>query len=280
MNDERIRKRLIWLREQRDWTQKQLAEHIGVPPSQINRIESGQTKTISSDLLIALSQEYGVTVDYLLCLSNISRNRHAEVDRLGLSEAAVRQLIAKKDDPEIVSMLLEHKRFPELTRTVKIYLDAQMTADMAARNELYDFAARELYGLKDDPGVDRKGLARDIHLIKAQRIDKHEMDKAHIHTVFMEILEDIEKEMNKKTKVEANPGFDVGRLARDEIMKMPREEVTEEVIAKVVVEKMRAMNTINEKQAPIVVKLLTMFLRAKRFLAGKKRKRVPEEISA
>lgn len=65
MNDERIRKRLIWLREQRDWTQKQLAEHIGVPPSQINRIESGQTKTISSDLLIALSQEYGVTV--LLC---------------------------------------------------------------------------------------------------------------------------------------------------------------------------------------------------------------------
>ena len=28
MNDERIRKRLIWLREQRDWTQKQLAERI------------------------------------------------------------------------------------------------------------------------------------------------------------------------------------------------------------------------------------------------------------
>ena len=52
---------------------------------------------------------------------------------------------------------------------------------------------------------------------------------------------------------------------------MPREEVTEEVIAKVVVEKMRAMNTINEKQAPIVVKLLTMFLRAKSFLAGKKK---------
>lgn len=279
MNDERIRKRLIWLREQRDWTQKQLAERIGVPPSQINRIESGQTKTISSDLLIALSQEYGVTTDYLLCLSNISSNRHAEVDRLGLSETAVRQLIARKVDPEIVSLLLEHKRFPELTRTVKIYLDAQMTADMAARNELYDFAARELYGLKDDSGSNRQELARDIHLIKAQRIDKHEMDKAHIHTVFMEILEDIEKEMNKKTKVEANPSFDVGRLAREEIMKMPREKVTEEVIAKVVVEKMRAMNTINEKQAPIVVKLLTMFLRAKSFLAGKK-KRGTEEISA
>lgn len=136
---------------------------------------------------------------------------------------------------------------------------------------MYDFAARELYGLKDDPGIDRQELAQDIHLIKAQRIDKHEMDKAYIHTVFMEILDDIEKEMNRKTKVETNPGFDVGRLAREEIMKMPREEVTEEVIAKVVVEKMQAMNTINEKQTPIVVKLLTMFLKAKNFLAGKKK---------
>lgn len=263
MNYEQIRKRLIWLREERDWTQKELAEHIDVPPSQINRIESGQTKTISSDLLIALSQEYGVTVDYLLCLSNIRSNRHAEVDRLGLSENAVRQLITKKVDPEIVSMLLEHKRFPELIRTVKIYLDAQMTADMAARNDLYDFAARELYGMADEPGVDRLELARDIHMIKAQRTDKHEMDKAHLHTVFMDILDDIEERMNKKTEVEANPGFEVGRQAREEIMKMPREEVTEEVIAQVVVDKMRAMNTINEKQAPIVVKLLTLFLKAK-----------------
>ena len=263
MNDETIRKRLIWLREQRDWTQKELAERLGVPPSQINRIESGQTKTISSDLLIALSREYGVTADYLLGLSNIRSNRHAEVDMLGLSENAARLLISRKVDAEIVSMLLEHKRFPELVRTIKIYLDAQMTADMVARNDLYDFAARALYGMADAPGIDRQDLAQDIHTIRAQRIDKHEMDKAHIHAVFMDMLNDIETQLNQNVKPKANPGFEVGRLAREEVMQMPRSEVTEEVIAQIVAEKMLALHTINEKQVPLVKRLLTLFLKAR-----------------
>ena len=40
------------LREAAFITQKDFAERIGVAPSQLSRIESGETKTISSDILI------------------------------------------------------------------------------------------------------------------------------------------------------------------------------------------------------------------------------------
>ena len=46
------------LREAAFITQKDFAERIGVAPSQLSRIESGETKTISSDILIAIATEF------------------------------------------------------------------------------------------------------------------------------------------------------------------------------------------------------------------------------
>ena len=54
------------LREAAFITQKDFAERIGVAPSQLSRIESGETKTISSDILIAIATEFDVSTDYLL----------------------------------------------------------------------------------------------------------------------------------------------------------------------------------------------------------------------
>ena len=39
-------------------SQKQLAEKIGVSASQLSRIVSGETKTVSSDILIGVSKEF------------------------------------------------------------------------------------------------------------------------------------------------------------------------------------------------------------------------------
>ena len=59
------------LREAAFITQKDFAERIGVAPSQLSRIESGETKTISSDILIAIATEFDVSTDYLLGLSDV-----------------------------------------------------------------------------------------------------------------------------------------------------------------------------------------------------------------
>ena len=53
-------------------TQKELAEKIGVSASQLSRIVSGETRTVSSDILIGVAKEFKVSTDYILGLSRSS----------------------------------------------------------------------------------------------------------------------------------------------------------------------------------------------------------------
>ena len=45
--------------------QKELAEKIGVSASQLSRIVSGETRTVSSDILIGVAKEFKVSTDYI-----------------------------------------------------------------------------------------------------------------------------------------------------------------------------------------------------------------------
>lgn len=77
------------LREAAFITQKDFAERIGVAPSQLSRIESGETKTISSDILIAIATEFDVSTDYLLGLSTFQKPRNVDVTMTGLFRSCV-----------------------------------------------------------------------------------------------------------------------------------------------------------------------------------------------
>ena len=83
------RDRITEILEQKNITQKDLAKRIGISESQVSRILSGETSTISSDTLIALSKEFNVSTDYLLCLTDISTQKNSDISELGLSEVTV-----------------------------------------------------------------------------------------------------------------------------------------------------------------------------------------------
>lgn len=74
-------------------TQKELAEKIGVSASQLSRIVSGETRTVSSDILIGVAKEFKVSTDYILGLSTVSVRKSYDISELGLSEGAVRGLV-------------------------------------------------------------------------------------------------------------------------------------------------------------------------------------------
>ena len=57
--------RLRELREQKGWTQRQLAEQLGMQQPQYFRYEQGM-RDAPSEMLIRLANLYGVSVDYLL----------------------------------------------------------------------------------------------------------------------------------------------------------------------------------------------------------------------
>lgn len=61
-------KRLERLCEIEGMSRSELARRLNVAPSQISRILNGETKSISSDILIRSAKEFQVTTDYLLGL--------------------------------------------------------------------------------------------------------------------------------------------------------------------------------------------------------------------
>ena len=62
-------KRIRDLREDKDLSQKQLAEILNISQSTYSRYESGFLD-IPSEILISLSKIYGVTTDYILGLTD------------------------------------------------------------------------------------------------------------------------------------------------------------------------------------------------------------------
>ena len=57
------------LREDRDLTQTQVAKAIGITQRKYSYIETG-TQQLTDEILVKLSQFYGVTTDYILKLSD------------------------------------------------------------------------------------------------------------------------------------------------------------------------------------------------------------------
>ncbi|WP_302953202.1 helix-turn-helix domain-containing protein [[Clostridium] scindens] len=177
-------------------TQKELAEKIGVSASQLSRIVSGETKTVSSDILIGAAKEFKVSTDYILGLSNVSVRKSYEISELGLSEGAVRGLVTGAIDVEILNRLLEHKNFPRLISLIRIYFQDTAARGVMARNQLIDMATASLSDLMKDRPEYRTEARQDIQFMNAQKIGEHEAEIEKIKNVFMSILRDIKGDID------------------------------------------------------------------------------------
>lgn len=67
--------RLKDLREDRDMSQQQVADYLGMKQPQYSRYERG-LRDIPTDVLIRLAKLYNTSTDYILGLSNHSKQRN------------------------------------------------------------------------------------------------------------------------------------------------------------------------------------------------------------
>ena len=152
-------------------SQKQLAEKIGVSASQLSRIVSGETKTVSSDILIGVAKEFKVSTDYILGLSTLSVRKSYDISELGLSEGAVRGLVTGIVDVQILNRLLEHRNFPKLMDLIRIYFQDTAAKGIMARNQLIELATASLSDLmKEHP--EHRAEARQDPFIYALSADE------------------------------------------------------------------------------------------------------------
>ena len=191
-----IHQRLSDLRNGTGKSQKEVADELNIQASVLSRIERGETKAVSHDLVIKFAEYYNVSTDYLLCISDIRIRRNVELEELGLTNKALLQLLQGNVNGDILSRLLEHRYFPQLLDTINSYFTEEHNAGFANRNAVIDMGTVSLKELiKENPDC-KKETQHGIREINAQKITGTEADIEKIKSIFLIILKDIKKEFD------------------------------------------------------------------------------------
>ena len=91
--------RIAALRRRAGWSQGELARHLGISPSTVGMYEQGRREP-NSQMLVALSELFGVTIDYLVKGSPETRqDREAVADTVRCSVAAVENRLTGRREP-------------------------------------------------------------------------------------------------------------------------------------------------------------------------------------
>ena len=258
-----IARRITELREEHDWKKTELARRLGISHSQVSRIESGETETLSSDILIRLAEVFDVSADYLLCLTDMRTKKNLDVAQLGISEEAAIQLASGKLDLEMLSRLLEHKEFAKVLFLMRAYLDNRLEIGNMARNEMIDF----MTDMADEWAMSRpkkqKEVQHDMSYLSAQKLCTHEAELEKIKNLFMKILRDVKKmdhhELPKQTMTAS-----MLNAFREKIrMKWRRrEKIEKEDVIFIVLEKLNEKTPMDELSRSLFTQLMLRLMSA------------------
>ncbi len=91
-NPSLLGQRIKELRDQRQWSQADLAGQSGVPAVMISHFETGVRQSASADTLVKLANAFHVSIDYL-----IGRTDDAQISSSPKVEAVLRKLETASD---------------------------------------------------------------------------------------------------------------------------------------------------------------------------------------
>ena len=237
-------------------SQKELAKRIGVSAPQLSRIVSGETKTINSDLLIAVAQEFKVSTDYILGLSEVSARKSYDIFEIGFSEGAAKGLVTGAVDMEILNRLLEHKNFPKLTNLIRIYFKDTAARGIMARNQIIDMATASLSDFVKDHPDKRAEVREDLQFMSAQKLGKHEAEIEKIKSIFLSILRDIKKDIDSGKQPEKTATAAMIQAIQDEIRERDPKTLTKDEVTEIVVNQLGLVAPLGEKTSGLFRKLL------------------------
>lgn len=248
------------LRSGKGLSQKQLAEMIGIAPSQLSRIENGEIKNISSDILIKLAKALYVSTDYILGLTTISVQKSYDISELGLSEGAVKGLLAVKPDMPVLNRLLEHKHFPYFIHLMNSYFSDTTAAGVAGRNDIIDMATATLGDFVTEHPEHKADAKKKIGFFKSKKLGAHDAELEKIKAVFLSILKDIKADMKVESAPQKIATADFIKQVQQEIIGLPPEDRTPEKAADALVRMVEQAAPLNEKTKEMYRKLaMSMF---------------------
>ena len=138
------------LRTERGLTTREVCRLTGVSENIYNGLENDIGRDTGFSRIIALARFYEVPTDYLLGLTESRLTRNVELNELGLSDGAIKVLLSKKQNPDLVSRLIEHPDFTHLINAIDVYVRQIAAPNIGAVNSMTRIAERGIEGLFSD----------------------------------------------------------------------------------------------------------------------------------
>lgn len=219
-----IGKRIQDLREMKFWTKRELAAKLSISESQLSRIESGKTATVSSDILAELATVFDVSADYILGLSPRKDNGHI-LFKLQLSEVACEKLVRREVDGETLSRWIEQECFGDVVKLSRAYFTDLYAEGAFYRNEVLNSAISFLRDHADET-ENPAAVQWKANDITYSKTGPHEIELRQIETKFRKTLADA-KAQYEREQAEQDPRLK-RKLANQAFSERLR-EVAEEV---------------------------------------------------
>ena len=185
-----IRQRLFDLMKHNNVSQTELARKIGCNDSLLSRFLSEKTDKLGDETIIRIARAFNVSTDFLLGVTTVPDRKNYEIDELGLSAQAARNLYTGKANAQVVNYLLESPRFLELTYILEQYFNDTVAAGYAAQNQLY--ATLSSLTRKSAKTKAAAQAANEIHRLKTP---VYQADLATIESQFMLAVKEVKKEI-------------------------------------------------------------------------------------
>jgi transcriptional regulator with XRE-family HTH domain len=185
-----IRQRLLDLMKHNNVSQTELARKIGCNDSLLSRFLSEKTDKLGDENIIRIARAFNVSTDFLLGVTTVPDRKNYEIDELGLSAQAARNLYTGKANAQVVNYLLESPRFLELTYILEQYFNDTVAAGYAAQNQLY--ATLSSLTRKSAKTKAATQAANEINRLKTP---VYQADLATIENQFMMAVKEVKKEI-------------------------------------------------------------------------------------
>ena len=185
-----IRQRLFDLMKHNNVSQTELARKIGCNDSLLSRFLSEKTDKLGDENIIRIARAFNVSTDFLLGVTTVPDRKNYEIDELGLSAQAARNLYTGKANAQVVNYLLESPRFLDLTYILEQYFNDTVAAGYAAQNQLY--ATLSSLTRKS---AKTKAAAQAANEINRLKTPVYQADLATIESQFMLAVKEVKKEI-------------------------------------------------------------------------------------
>lgn len=186
-----VRQRLSDLMKRHNVSQTELARKIGCNDSLLSRFLSGKTNKLSNKNITRIAKAFNVSTDFLLGVTTVPDRKNYEIDELGLSAQAARNLYTGKANAQVVNYLLESPRFLELTYILEQYFNGTVAAGYAAQNQLYTTLSS-----LTRKSAKTKSAAQAANEINRLKTPVYQADLATIENQFMLAVKEVKKEIS------------------------------------------------------------------------------------